>query len=342
MPTEQLTAAAAVAPPTTSVSVIVATRGSARLSACLAALFSQATTADEVIVVDARGSLAAPARITDVPGVRIIRRDPAPSLADARLAGAVAATGDVLALVDDELVVDPDWLDHLRETFADPRVVAAGGRVREGRDGEAALGVGDIGRLLPNGELTRNFAADPGRTIEVDHLPTANFAVRRAAWDAVGGLDVRFPDAGRFAETDLALRLARAGGRLLFVPAAAGSLPDAEKRPYGRSDPRALYLRRRCHAAMLAGVAGPFAPIVRHYAATTVRAQRMRLVEAAMLTTPYWGRADGTRRPLRRRLDAPLPLGYAVAEISGLIAGIVAGRRHRNGRPAHESAVVAS
>lgn len=265
----------------------------------------------------------------DRPALSLLTLDPAETIAVARDAAAAASVGEILAFLDDDVIVNPEWLERIRDVYADPAVAAAGGRLDHTVQGEALRGLGDVGRILADGRLTRNFAADPGRIIEVDHLPAVALSFRRSAWEAIGGLSRRFPDDGRYAEAEACLHVRHAGGRLLFVPAAIGSAPAPEIPPYGRSDPRALYRLRRAHMAMLVGVYGPGAGLVRHYAATTVREQRRRVVEAAMLTTPYWGRADGTRRPLRRRLDAPLPLGYAVAEIAGLAAGIVTGRRAR-------------
>ena len=322
----------AVAPGVLSVSVIVATRGSARVAECLHAVSAQMPPADELVVVVASGDPRVAVSVGALPGVHLLLRAPADSLTTARRAGAAATARHIIAFLDDDVIVEPGWLERIRAGYIDREVAAVGGRVQEGVDGEAARNAGDIGRLLPNGRLTRNFGADPRKPIEVDHLPAGNLSFRRVAWDAAGGLDTRFPDAGRYAEAALCLRIGHAGGRLLFDPSAVGSTPMPTPRPYGRSDPRVLYRLRRCHMAMLVGVYGRLAPLVRRYAATTLREQRLRLVEAAMLTTPFWGRADGTRRPARRRLDAPLPLGYAVAEIAGMIAGLVIGRRSASPR----------
>ena len=80
-------------------------------------------------------------------------------------------SGDVVAFIDDDLRVDPDWLGALLAPYADPAIVGVGGRVATGRDGEEHEGATLIGRLLPDGRLTDNFACDPGRQVLVHHLP---------------------------------------------------------------------------------------------------------------------------------------------------------------------------
>jgi GT2 family glycosyltransferase len=68
----------------------------------------------EVIVVDNR-PLDAPA--VEIEGVRIVR-EPRPGISAARNAGVSAATGEIVAFTDDDVVVHPHWLTALGERFA--------------------------------------------------------------------------------------------------------------------------------------------------------------------------------------------------------------------------------
>lgn len=45
-----------------------------------------------------------------------------------RGAGALVASGDVVAFIDDDAWAEPDWLEHLLAPFSDPNVVAVGGK----------------------------------------------------------------------------------------------------------------------------------------------------------------------------------------------------------------------
>jgi glucosyl-dolichyl phosphate glucuronosyltransferase len=53
----------------------------------------------------------------------------APGLAGCRNTGARAATGSVVAFVDDDAVAESDWLERLAEAYMDENVVAVGGAV---------------------------------------------------------------------------------------------------------------------------------------------------------------------------------------------------------------------
>ena len=121
--------------------------------------------------------------------------------AAARNAGWRAARAPWVAFLDDDVVPAPDWRLRLQADLraAEPRVASCHGRVRV---------------PLPRGrrptDWERNVAA-----LEHARWATADLAVRRAALDAVGGFDERFPRAYR-EDADLALRL-RAAGYALAV-----------------------------------------------------------------------------------------------------------------------------
>jgi glycosyltransferase involved in cell wall biosynthesis len=122
--------------------VVVCTRDRADdLRRCLRALVAlelpAGAPAGEIVVVDnassddrtarvvaeyAEGDAAAAGR----PAVRYLRED-RPGLNWARARGARAASGEVVAYTDDDVVVDPRWLARLLEPFADSRVAAATG-----------------------------------------------------------------------------------------------------------------------------------------------------------------------------------------------------------------------
>lgn len=80
----------------------------------------------EIVVVDNRLGEAPPVAI---PGARVVR-EPRPGISAARNCGVAAATGDVIAFTDDDVVVDHRWLRALGERFArEPDVAAVTGLV---------------------------------------------------------------------------------------------------------------------------------------------------------------------------------------------------------------------
>ena len=143
----------------------------------------------------------------------------------ARNIGIRAARGEVVAFIDDDAVPEPDWLDLLIEPFADERIGIAGGRVRD-RDGvryqfqgtrfslvaeETPLDTAEDG----NPDDMRIFPPDPQHPVGV---MGTNCAFRRTALTAAGGFDesfIYFLD-----ETDMALRLTKAGWWTAWVPQA--------------------------------------------------------------------------------------------------------------------------
>lgn len=55
--------------------------------------------------------------------------EPRPGLYYARVAAIRAARGDLLVFLDDDVVPEPDFLDHVAEAFADPTVGVVGGAI---------------------------------------------------------------------------------------------------------------------------------------------------------------------------------------------------------------------
>ncbi len=106
------------------VSAVVATHDRPELLArCLESIDAQEHRPDEVIVVDNARSSDATERMlaTDTytqRGVRYVRED-IPGLARAHNTGVAHATGDVIAITDDDVVVDRHWLAALLEAFHD-------------------------------------------------------------------------------------------------------------------------------------------------------------------------------------------------------------------------------
>jgi GT2 family glycosyltransferase len=128
---------------------------------------------------------------------------------------ALAARGDVLAFLDDDVVVHENWLCAIRQFFQEQECQAAQGVIRirpsqsENREIHALI---NRYRTIPN--------IDFGPQIEHFHsLNGANFAVSRYALDAVGPFDERLgPGAsGTSEDVEFARRLRRKGFPIAYM-----------------------------------------------------------------------------------------------------------------------------
>lgn len=131
------------------------------------------------------------------------------------------AAGEIVAFCDDDAVPEPDWLRHLAPPFATADLGAAVGTVRcpDRIEPEWAGGVFDRSGtehpLVTDEPVCLADAASQLASGRFMALRGVNSAFRRAAVHAVGGFD----EAYRYYldETDIALRLARAGWAAAFV-----------------------------------------------------------------------------------------------------------------------------
>ncbi|MBB5514400.1 GT2 family glycosyltransferase [Rubricella aquisinus] len=131
------------------------------------------------------------------------------NLSAARNAGVQAAGGDLLAFIDDDAVPEPDWLGALVSGIG--QAALAGGPV-----------IGPTGvRLQWDRHAFNRFGEDVPETAS-DAVATkvngTNMILRRAALAQIGGFDERF--AYFLEETDVAMRLHKAGHSIGWVPGA--------------------------------------------------------------------------------------------------------------------------
>ncbi len=122
------------ADPGTSVAVIVCTAGcDEQLGRCVRSLLAQSQAKLEVVIVDnlpATGharSTVSPIAASD-PRVRYVA-EPRVGLSVARNRGISETDAELVAFTDDDVVVDPSWLDWLLAAFAEPQVMACSGMV---------------------------------------------------------------------------------------------------------------------------------------------------------------------------------------------------------------------
>ena len=172
-----------------------------------------------VVVADAAG-LAAVKKLPIASHLKTVRFDLA-NISEARNLGISHAAGDIVTFIDDDAVPEPSWLRYLIAPFERPQVAAAGGFVR-GRNGISYQWEGrsvDVTGATEPLQLTRDrvtvLAPKGARATKTEGT---NMAVRRDVLLELDGFDPGF--AFFLDETDLNLRLARAGLATALVPMA--------------------------------------------------------------------------------------------------------------------------
>jgi GT2 family glycosyltransferase len=218
--------------PRPSISIIIATYTRAPLlDECLQHLSRQQfEVGDEVIVVDNGSTDHTPAVVKRhqarfvIPLRLLHERTPGKSHA---LAQALAvATGEVLAFLDDDVNVNPDWLATIRDTMSDPQTALMGGRVVPRWD----AGVPAWMRVAPSHHARLGAPLGlleyPEDVVQLGPRTVlgANMAVRREVFQVVGGFA---PHLGKLRGTllsgedhELCVRVQRAGFRAVYVPKA--------------------------------------------------------------------------------------------------------------------------
>lgn len=289
---------------------IVTYERSAFLARCLESLARHAASA-EVIVVDASARNDAPTAEAAHPGARYLHR---PALAGwmtrSRNEALLHARGEIIAFLDDDVVVSAGWMRGLLDAFAAPQHPdAVAGRTRNLLPGEETYDR-PIGRLLDDGTLTAGFASLPDGLVEVDHGIGANMAFRRELLARLGGFRDDYPGTAMREDTDIFLRVKALGGRTLFSTSAVVDHLPAPHIKGRRFDTRYKLYGRRNHMVLLARYAGRRSPLLRRWVRADLGAVReaggvLRRVQRLGVT--LLGIAWGTVATLRQAEREPLP-----------------------------------
>jgi glycosyltransferase involved in cell wall biosynthesis len=264
----------------------------------------QTCPADEVIVViDYSDELLDCAKNELVPDVRVVANESVKGLSGARNTGVAAASGDVVAFLDDDAAAEPGWLESIAVHYADPGVIGVGGLV------VPAWATGRPRWFPPEFDwvVGCSYTGLPVTTAQVRNPIGANMSFRREPILTVGGFATTIGRVGADAlgceETELSIRLARRfpGTRILHEPTAVVHHHVPAERA------RWVYFRRRCWAegiskAEVSRLAGP------RQALATERAYVLRTVPA--------GAAKDLAAALRHR--TPTRLARAAVSLAGV------------------------
>jgi GT2 family glycosyltransferase len=212
-------------PPQTIGVLIPTYRRPAAAVRCLDGIIVQSRRADDIMFVVRRGDAESVATLTSrmdgrLP-VRILTVE-RPGLVAARNAGLDACRTDVLAMIDDDAVPHPDWLDRILAHFQrNPRLGGLGGKDHcyDGTkfdDGRAIV----VGKLQWFGRVIGNHHRGFGEPREVDILKGVNMSYRAKVFTQVR-FDERLRGSGAQANEDLCFSVAvrNAGWKLLYDPA---------------------------------------------------------------------------------------------------------------------------
>jgi len=205
--------------------VIVNLNGKPLLADCLGALTGQDYPQDrvEIILVDNGSTDGSVMFVRETsPRVRVLEAGRNLGFAGGNNLGARAATGEYLALINNDARADSHWLRALVETLeAEPDVACAASKILD-REGRTIDFVGPAmnlyGRAL---QVDEGLPAIPGTHDEPRELlaPCGGaMMIRRDVFWEVGGFDEDY--VAYFEDLDLGWRLWLYGYRVLFVPQA--------------------------------------------------------------------------------------------------------------------------
>lgn len=176
----------------------------ATLAACLEAIAAQTVRPHQVIVVD-NNSADGSAALAEAYEFVTLLREPRQGVVHARTRGFDAARGDVIARIDADTLLPPDWLACVKAIFEDESVAAVSGAAHYydfALDGLADRLDGYFRERLARKLKNANF------------LWGANMAVRRSAWLGVRSRLCR--QAHLHEDFDLAIHLQEQGHRVAY------------------------------------------------------------------------------------------------------------------------------
>ncbi len=142
--------------------------------------------------------------------IRWLRLD-APSIPRAMNDALIEAKTPVVLFLDDDIVPDPRLVAAHQEAQKDDALWAVAGQVLQpGQKPEDMEGGDDL-----------DFHFNSTRARLITNVMAGNLSVKRERALAIGGFDENFTGAAYRFETDFAMRIAAAGGKIRFEPAAS-------------------------------------------------------------------------------------------------------------------------
>ena len=203
------------------------------VEAVASALCQSSPPLEVILVIDHNPGLAERAR-AELRRVTILENLGPKGASGARNTGVANSRGEIVVFLDDDAFAAPDWLRSLCRHFSDAKVVGVGG-------GLTPLWPETRPRWFPrefDWVVGGSYAGMPEVTAPVRNVWTGSMAIRRSAFNAVGGFRPGFGRTGTVygpEDTDLCLRVRRAlpSSYWLYDPSAEAihKIPLAKSRP---------------------------------------------------------------------------------------------------------------
>lgn len=139
------------------------------------------------------------------------------STSKAKNFGATKAKGNFLLFLDDDVIVKPGLIENHLKNFKEPKIGAIAGRVvTQGQPIEENRK--DVGRITFFGRFTDGFSSTIKQ--EVETVIGCNACFKKDVFEKIGGFDEQFTGNAMREESDLSLRVKKAGYKIIFEPKA--------------------------------------------------------------------------------------------------------------------------
>lgn len=197
--------------PSPHITVVIACPApSAYLDDCLSGIAKQTYSEWDVLVLpDAPSGRPWPPGVREIPTGRV-------RPAEKRNIGIRAATGSVVAFLDDDTIPVEDWLSHAAVYFSDPLVFAVGGPATTPPSDAFLARLGGLVYASPVVSGSFRYRYEPDRVRQVDDFPSCNLLVRRDVLEKTGGFRTDFwPGEDTYLCLDIVHRL---GGMIYYDP----------------------------------------------------------------------------------------------------------------------------
>lgn len=185
---------------------------------CVMALLASEGVEVDVVLVDNGCTTGAPDRLRGTTGVLVVTPAENLGFAGGCNAGAVHATGELLALVNADALVDPPALARLAAVAQRPDVGIASGSIRLADDPERMNSAGNPVHFsgLSWAGAFGEPASEHSVEAEVASASGAGLVLRRDLWEGLGGFAPEY--FAYLEDTELSLRVWQRGLRVVFVP----------------------------------------------------------------------------------------------------------------------------